>query len=108
MGGRRWTGRWIRGRGGKKRGPGRDGRRSIETLGGDVGLEISLLGRPGVRRDGVVVAAPRGHKVWGLLAYLMLCGRPVARARVAAVLFPDAGNPLAVLRWNLHELRRLL
>src|SRR5690349_10514174 len=73
-----------------------------------MGLEISLLGRPGVRRDGVVVAAPRGHKVWGLLAYLMLCGRPVARARVAAVLFPDAGNPLAVLRWNLHELRRLL
>jgi len=71
-------------------------------------LEISLLGRPGVRRDGVVVAAPRGHKVWGLLTYLTLSDRPVARTRAAALLFPDAGDPLAALRWNLHQLRRLL
>ena len=71
-------------------------------------LEISLLGRPNVRRDGVAVAPPRGHKVWGLLAYLVLNGRPVARTRVAALLFPDANDPLATVRWNLHELRRLL
>src|SRR5687768_5445329 len=34
--------------------------------------------------------------------------RPVARTRVAALLFPDANDPLAAVRWNLHELRRLL
>jgi DNA-binding SARP family transcriptional activator len=73
-----------------------------------VGLEINLLGRPAVRRDGVEAAAPRGHKVWALLAYLVLADRPVARTRVAAVLFPDANDPLAAVRWNLHELRRLL
>jgi DNA-binding SARP family transcriptional activator len=73
-----------------------------------VALEIRLLGRPGVRRDGVTVAAPRGHKVWGLLAYLVLNDRPVARTRAAALLFPEANDPLAAVRWNLHELRRLL
>lgn len=73
-----------------------------------MGLEISLLGSPGARRDGVVIAAPRGHKAWGLLTYLMLTDQPVARTRAAALLFPDASNPLAALRWNLHELRRLL
>lgn len=71
-------------------------------------LEINLLGRPVVRRDGVEVAPPRGHKVWGLLAYLVLNERPVARTRAAALLFPDANDPLAAVRWNLHELRRLL
>jgi DNA-binding SARP family transcriptional activator len=71
-------------------------------------LEISLLGRPAVRRDGVVVAPPRGHKAWALLAYLVLNDRPVARTRVAALLFPDANDPLAAVRWNLHELRQLL
>ena len=78
------------------------------TGGGDMGLEISLLGRPNVRRDGVTVAPPRGHKVWGLLAYLVLNDQPVARTRAAALLFPDANDPLATVRWNLHELRRLL
>jgi DNA-binding SARP family transcriptional activator len=73
-----------------------------------MGLEISLLGSPTVRRDGVPVAAPRGHKAWALLAYLVLSDQPVSRTRAAALLFPDANDPLAALRWNLHELRRLL
>ena len=73
-----------------------------------MGLEISLLGSPTVRRDGVPVAPPRGHKAWALLAYLVLSEAPVSRTRAAALLFPDAHDPLAALRWNLHELRRLL
>jgi DNA-binding SARP family transcriptional activator len=71
-------------------------------------LEIGLIGEPRVRRDGVPVAPPRGHKVWALLSYLVLHDRPVARTRVAALLFPEANDPLASVRWNLHELRRLL
>jgi DNA-binding SARP family transcriptional activator len=73
-----------------------------------MGLEISLLGSPSVRRDGARVTPPRGNKVWGLLAYLVLNDQPVSRTRAAGLLFPEANDPLAALRWNLHELRRLL
>jgi DNA-binding SARP family transcriptional activator len=71
-------------------------------------LEISLLGNPSVRRDGVSVTPPRGNKVWALLAYLVLNDQPVSRTRAAGLLFAEANDPLATLRWNLHELRRLL
>src|SRR5688572_27732435 len=73
-----------------------------------MGLEIGLIGAPTVRRDGITAPPPRGHKVWALLTYLVLHDRPVARTRVAALLFPDANDPLASVRWNMHELRRLL
>jgi DNA-binding SARP family transcriptional activator len=73
-----------------------------------VGLAINLLGRPSVLRDGQEVAPPRGRKVWALLAYLLLAGAPPGRSRLAGLLFGDADDPLAALRWNLVELRRLL
>ncbi|HZM83255.1 MAG TPA: BTAD domain-containing putative transcriptional regulator [Candidatus Limnocylindrales bacterium] len=47
-------------------------------------------------------------KPWALLAYLVLSQSPVSRTRAAALLFPDAHDPLAALRWNLHQLRCLL
>src|SRR4030095_516739 len=37
----------------------------------DVGLSIHLLGSPRMDRAGAAVDAPRGHKAWGLLAYLL-------------------------------------
>lgn len=71
-------------------------------------LEIHLLGVPRVVRDGQPASAPRGHKPWGLLAWL-LCGTPTSsRSHLAAQLFENAEDPLAALRWNLSELRRLL
>lgn len=71
-------------------------------------LEIHLLGVPRVVRDGKLAPAPRGHKAWGLLAWL-LCGAPAStRSHLAAQLFENAEDPLAALRWNLSELRRLL
>jgi DNA-binding SARP family transcriptional activator len=72
------------------------------------GLAVYLLGPPRVERGGSPVAAPRGHKVWGLLAYLVQSGAPVSRKHLAGLLFEDAEDPLAALRWNLSELRRLL
>ena len=69
---------------------------------------ITLLGPPAVQRDGVVVAAPKGKKVWALLGYLIRAGAPVSRERLASLLFSDADDPLGALRWNLAELRRLL
>jgi len=73
-----------------------------------VGLAIHLLGAPRVELDGHALPAPRGHKVWGLLAYLLRCDGPVGRAHLAGLLFADADDPLAALRWNLSELRRML
>lgn len=71
-------------------------------------LAVQLLGVPSVERDGHATAPPRGHKAWGLLAYLLLTERPPSREHLAALLFPDAGDPLAALRWTLSELRRTL
>lgn len=73
-----------------------------------MGLAIHLLGAPRIERDGRPLPAPRGHKVWGLLAYLLRSGGAASRQQLAALLFEDAKDPLAALRWNLSELRRLL
>jgi DNA-binding SARP family transcriptional activator len=72
------------------------------------GLAIHLLGTPRVERDGQALPAPRGHKVWALLAYLLCNDGPVSRTHLAGLLFEEAEDPLAALRWNLSELRRLL
>jgi DNA-binding SARP family transcriptional activator len=73
-----------------------------------LGLAIHLLGPPRVERGGEPAPAPRGHKVWGLLAYLARSEAAVSRKHLAGLLFEDAEDPLAALRWNLSELRRLL
>ena len=70
--------------------------------------EVQLLGPPLVTRDGVVYAAPRGRKVWALLAYLALSEQAPTRQLLIDLLFPEAEDPADALRWNLSELRRLL
>jgi len=69
---------------------------------------VQLLGVPCVVSADGPVAPIRGHKAWGLLAYLALQPGAVARQRLAGLLFEDAEDPLAALRWNLRELRRAL
>jgi DNA-binding SARP family transcriptional activator len=71
-------------------------------------IHIHLLGTPRVERNGQAVPAPRGRKVWALLAYLLCNDAPVSRTHLAGLLFEEAQDPLAALRWNLSELRRLL
>ncbi|MEJ8856760.1 BTAD domain-containing putative transcriptional regulator [Variovorax robiniae] len=73
-----------------------------------MGLAIQLLGTPRVVRDGEPLPGARGNKVWGLLAFLVRSPSPVSRKHLASLLFEDAEDPLAALRWNLSELRRLL
>ena len=73
-----------------------------------MGLAIHLLGVPRVERDGQLLPSPRGHKVWGLLTYLLRCETPVGRQHLAGLLFEDAEDPLGALRWTLSELRRLI
>ena len=71
-------------------------------------LVIRLLGPSEIERDGVVVAPPRGHKPWAVLAYVVLAERPVARTRLARLIFGDANDPRGALRWTLAQLRRAL
>ena len=61
-----------------------------------------------MERAGVPVDAPRGHKAWGLLAYLLRSRVPPSRERLATLLFPEADDPLGALRWTLSEVRRRL
>lgn len=70
-------------------------------------LDIQLLGTPRVKADGTA-AKVRGHKAWGLLAYLLLAETPPSRQHLAGLLLPDADDPVGALRWNLSQLRRLL
>jgi DNA-binding SARP family transcriptional activator len=58
-------------------------------------------------QDGSPIAL-RGHKAWGLLAYLATHEGALSRQHLARLLFEDAEDPLAALRWNLTELRRAL
>lgn len=73
-----------------------------------MGPTIHLLGSPRVLRDGLALPAPRGHKAWGLLAYLIRHKAGISRTHLATLLFENAEDPLAALRWNLSELRRVL
>jgi DNA-binding SARP family transcriptional activator len=72
------------------------------------GLVVRLLGRPQLERDGSLVASPRGHKSWAVLAYVALAELPVTRERLSSLLFSDAADPQGALRWTLAELRRAL
>jgi DNA-binding SARP family transcriptional activator len=71
-------------------------------------LSIQLLGPPQMERDGARVEAPRGHKAWGLLVYLLRARQPPSRERLASLLFPEADDPLGTLRWTLSALRSRL
>ena len=68
---------------------------------------VHLLGRPHIegRPGGYRI---RSRKSWALLAYLLLGERPPSRSQLAALLFDEADDPLAALRWGLAELRRAL
>lgn len=67
---------------------------------------VHLLGPPHVERDGEVLPPPRGNKSWALLAYLTRTPVPATREQISTLLFPEAADPLAALRWTLSDLRR--
>jgi DNA-binding SARP family transcriptional activator len=72
-------------------------------------LAIHLLGRPRLERDGEPLTGPRGNKAWALVAYLILSRvHKPSREHLAELLFTGADDPLASLRWNLAEVRRVL
>ena len=68
--------------------------------------DIRLIGSPGAHRGAERVDV-RGHKPWLLLALQLLNDHPLTRERLQRLLFVDAADPAAALRWNLSQLRRL-
>ena len=68
--------------------------------------EIRLIGSPGAHRGAERVDV-RGHKPWLLLGLLLLNDHRLTRERLQRLLFVDAADPAAALRWNLSQLRRL-
>ena len=73
-----------------------------------MGLTVHLLGPPRMERGGSALEPLRGHKAWGLLAFLVRSQVEPSRERVASLLFPEADDPLGTLRWTLSVLRRRL
>ncbi len=67
---------------------------------------VRLLGPPHV--TGTALPPARGRKPWALLALLLCSAGPVPRSRVIDLLFPDAADPQAALRWTLSQARRAL
>jgi len=65
---------------------------------------VRVLGPP--RVEGPDLPVPRGRKPWALLALLLTATGPVPRGRVLELLFPDAEDPQAALRWTLSQVRR--
>jgi DNA-binding SARP family transcriptional activator len=61
-----------------------------------------------MERGGAPADSPRGHKAWGLLTYLRRTRLAPSRERLAGLLFTEADDPLAALRWTLSALRRSL
>lgn len=67
---------------------------------------VRLLGPPRVERVGEPLPAPRGRKPWALLALVVTSSGPVPRRRAQELLFADAVDPSAALRWTLSQVRR--
>ena len=69
-------------------------------------IEIKLIGRPRLVKDGEELPRPRGQKSWAVLVRLALASRPLYRNELAREIFSDADDPLGALRWTLAEIRR--
>ena len=70
-------------------------------------LTVRLLGKPSLEVDG----RPRqlaGRKTWGLLALLVLRSAPPTRTELVEILWPEADDPAAALRWTLARVRKAL
>jgi DNA-binding SARP family transcriptional activator len=71
-------------------------------------LQLGMLGRLRVRRDGVEVALPPSRKVRALLAYLTLASRPLSRSHLCELLWDVPNDPRGELRWCLSRIRALV
>ena len=71
-------------------------------------LQMQMLGRLHVRRDGVALPLPASRKTRALLAYLALAPRPVSRSHLCELLWDVPNDPRGELRWCLSKIRALV
>src|SRR5947209_11767360 len=71
-------------------------------------MQVSVLGRFRVRRDGSNVELPPSKKTRALLAYLAVTARPHSRDRLCAMFWAVPDDPRAALRWSLTHLRPIV
>jgi pimeloyl-ACP methyl ester carboxylesterase/DNA-binding SARP family transcriptional activator len=76
-----------------------------QALAPPTGSLLCLLGRPALLAGTRLAPLRLRPKAIALIAYLALEGREVRRRDVARLLFPEAEEPLAVLRWHLAHTR---
>jgi DNA-binding SARP family transcriptional activator len=80
----------------------------VETsvgTGVETALRIRMLGPLTIRRAGAAVPLPASRKVRGLLAYLALAPRAVARSHLCELLWDLPNDPRGELRWALSKIR---
>jgi TolB-like protein len=71
-------------------------------------IQLRLLGRLTLRRQGVEINLPSSRKVRGLLALLAMAPSPLPRSRVCDLLCDSSSDPRGELRWCLSKLRTVL
>lgn len=71
-------------------------------------LQVRLLGRMAVLRDGDEVALPASRKVRALLAHLACAPGEISRTRLCELLWDGPDDPRGELRWCLSKLRNVL
>lgn len=76
-----------------------------QALAPPTGSLLCLLGRPALLSGTRLAPLRLRPKAIALIAYLALEGREVRRRDIARLLFPEAEEPLAVLRWHLAHTR---
>src|SRR5262245_63131300 len=71
-------------------------------------LNLRLLGEIELARGTKRLDLPPSKKTRGLLAYLVLTGRPHRRERLCQLLWDVADDPRGALRWSLSRIRALV
>ncbi|MCA0043460.1 ATP-binding protein [Celeribacter litoreus] len=71
-------------------------------------LRAELFGHLRVSDDGRDIALPASKKTRGLLGYLLSSERAQSRSELCDLLWEDAEDPRAALRWSLSKIRTAL
>ncbi len=71
-------------------------------------IQVRMLGRMTISRDGVALALPASRKVRALFAYLALAPRAVSRSQLCELLWDVPNDPRGELRWCLSKIRGIV
>lgn len=74
----------------------------------DTALQLRMLGRLTIAREGRVVPMPASRKLRGLIAYLALASQPRTRERLCELLWELPNDPRGELRGCLSKARAVL